>query len=718
MANIYQQAASRRKLAYLAAIAVLLVATLFVRGTVKVPLPGVREAVYERSIEGRAKKHELTELAQGDTQLGGAAINLILTGSRGLAVSALWLSAIDKQKEQEWNELDVAIKSITTLQPHFYSSWLFQSWNLAYNVSVEMDRLNDMYFYIARGISVIAEGEALNRNNPDLRYNAAFYYQNKFGSSDKVTTLKCLLQLSAIPDDDRNPERLLNADGTVNADAFEQFCRDNPQLVRRLKEARIVPDGQESDARPLALTPEAVVAFLKVNRKLPSRYKPGTKELKDRLDQFPVLPDMGGQERAERELNWKAPFADSEADGFLVARAWYVRANDAIPPPNSDPGADTVNPDPFRYRVPRRPSLVIFRQGAQRVQTYIADRLTKEGWFDKEWDLDDPTHDQAVWIRKAGPDGKPAGVRLTSQVTAQDAWKEAAARWREHGQRNGLALDPAVLATYLAKADIFNRLRPGLTLGMPTPFLRPEEANDPVIVEAHAAHRAVNGWISSRTVTNYETFQVEADAMSTDDATLARRLFFRADRAERVDLDAVKAVALLEEGFAAWKKVLSRAECRGRGAVDENQAKYCHDFRDLDHYQEETYTQNLRYVKLSMDRDLIKRRQATLWAHDLLRHAAGSMTGNPFQFAGDLSVLYGPAAELKAVVGLVVPGPFEGDAEDGKPWITDDVKYRLKEKFGLIKRKEGPPPGTGGPGMGGPGMGRPGMGGPGMGGPG
>ena len=53
--------------------------------------------------------HELTELQQGDKELGGAAVQLLLTGSRGLAVSALWLSTHEKQKKHEWNELDIAV---------------------------------------------------------------------------------------------------------------------------------------------------------------------------------------------------------------------------------------------------------------------------------------------------------------------------------------------------------------------------------------------------------------------------------------------------------------------------------------------------------------------------------------------------------------------------------------------------------------------------------
>src|SRR3954451_21094659 len=232
MANVYQRAAKQRKVGYLAAIVVLLGLSLAVRGTFcridrKDPEAVRADPLLSLTLDGRAKVHELTELQQGDKELGGAAIQLLLTGSRGLAVCALWLNAIDKQRKQEWNELDISVNSITKMQPHFTAPWLFQSWNLAYNVSVEMDRLNDMYFYIARGISVIAEGEHVNRNNPDLRYNLGFYYQNKFGVSDRVTTLRCLYQLSCIPEEERDPERLLNPDRTVNQEKFEQFCRDH-----------------------------------------------------------------------------------------------------------------------------------------------------------------------------------------------------------------------------------------------------------------------------------------------------------------------------------------------------------------------------------------------------------------------------------------------------------------------------------------------------------
>ena len=48
----------------------------------------------------------------------------------------------------------VLVRALTKLQPHFITPWLFQSWNLSYNVAVEADRLRDKYFYVTRGIEL------------------------------------------------------------------------------------------------------------------------------------------------------------------------------------------------------------------------------------------------------------------------------------------------------------------------------------------------------------------------------------------------------------------------------------------------------------------------------------------------------------------------------------------------------------------------------------
>ena len=91
------------------------------------------------------------------------AIGLLLTGSRGAAVTILWKAAIDKQMKNEWNELELIVRSLTKLQPHFITPWLFQSWNLSYNVSVECGRIRDKYFYISRGVELLVDGFLRNQ---------------------------------------------------------------------------------------------------------------------------------------------------------------------------------------------------------------------------------------------------------------------------------------------------------------------------------------------------------------------------------------------------------------------------------------------------------------------------------------------------------------------------------------------------------------------------
>jgi hypothetical protein len=722
MANIYQQAAKQRKLIYLGSIVALLGLSLVVRGSFSgIDRRGVDEVAasptMSLTLDGRAKIHELTELQQGDKELGGAAIQLLLTGSRGLAICALWNNAIDKQKKQEWNELDISVNSITKLQPHFTAPWLFQSWNLAYNVSVEMDRLDDMYFYIARGISVIAEGESLNRNNPDLRYNVGFYYQNKFGVSDRVTTLRCLYQLSCIPDEDRDPDRLVtvSSDGSrsVNMAAFEEFCRAHPQFIRRLKETRIPVDGSEERAHPLATTPEAVITFLRNNRKLPSRYRPGTRDLKERLKQFPVMPDLRDQPVTTRELNFDSGFADHEQDAFQGSRAWYSLANCSLPPATQKPNNDgNWNPNPLIYRVPKRPATIIFRQGPMRAQTYLAERLTKEGWFDDEpWAIDDLIDPERAWIPKTGPDSQPMSARFVTQGTAQQAWQESAARWQAHGIANGLRMVPSTLQMYVGKAEEYSRLHPGVGIVDLEPPMTPEEAQDERLRDLRDGHEGLRAWVTNRHMTNYEQFEIEAAAMQTNEAILAKKRFFQADKAVRDAAQYSEAMRLFDEGFDAWKKVLvAHQECRNRRPEEQIVAhQQCKDFRDNDRHEEIVYELNVRYVKLAQDVRQRELRDATLWLSDLVSFAGPGSNGNPFRCAVDLAVLANDVErirnnpndalriearvpQLRAVTPLPLPGPLDGMAPDGTPWIAPDIKTHVREKLGLIKRTVVPPP--------------------------
>ena len=152
----YQQQSLSRKFIYFGLILALFTVTLFVRGRVAMgkEFP---------SINKQAETLRLREVDQGEPELTGSALRLVTSGLRGVAITSLWLSAIEKQKKHEYNELEGIVRSLTKLQPHFITPWLFQSWNLAFNVAVECDKPKDKYYFVTRGIELLAEGERRNK---------------------------------------------------------------------------------------------------------------------------------------------------------------------------------------------------------------------------------------------------------------------------------------------------------------------------------------------------------------------------------------------------------------------------------------------------------------------------------------------------------------------------------------------------------------------------
>src|SRR5947209_1591343 len=257
MAVPYQQQALLRKVLYTGLIVGLFTVSLLHRRLV---------------VEPQGNNLQLREVSKGEVKLTDSAIRLALTGSRGVAVTFLWSTALEKQKRHEWNEVDLLVSSITKLQPHFITPWLFQSWNLAFNVAVECDRPRDKYFYITRGLEVLAEGERRNYKppapgNPDMRQNMGSYYQLKVGNSDEKNTMRCLLEMSCIDPLDRAPARLwvdTDRGKKVKLDKFKEFCTQYPRLTRRLHDQLRYS------------SPDDIVRVLVENNAIPSGLPPAT----------------------------------------------------------------------------------------------------------------------------------------------------------------------------------------------------------------------------------------------------------------------------------------------------------------------------------------------------------------------------------------------------------------------------------------------------------
>jgi len=415
------------------------------------------------SVDPQARDLAILEESRGEVELSGSLVRLTLTGSRGLATCWLWMTAIEAQKKNEWNELEFYVGALTKLQPHFVTPWLFQSWNLSYNVSVESDRPFDKYFYIARGIQLLAEGERRNKNIPEMRFYPGFYTQHKICISDETNVLRSLFQLSMIPPSERDPARFTKRDPdgttTINYEELEAFCKKNPRLVRRLAQGIRRDEKREQDRQFVCVSAQAVLDFLAKNWRVPSRYQdvPLTPRNADwqRVDaqlwpsamqRFPVLPPSREVQEPQQlfkpadgfiELTDDATLDDS-IDGQAVARAWYGYAQEPVPPPDDLPGSTQPAKDPYRQRKPKQMATLLFRQYPALTQTHLCQNLQQEGWFD-----DEPWPIRNWFNNDVYPSGGTATVALSEGAASAAQWRDCHRMWDKHARANHMLFNNA-----------------------------------------------------------------------------------------------------------------------------------------------------------------------------------------------------------------------------------------------------------------------------------
>ncbi|MGA2584270.1 MAG: hypothetical protein ABSG31_13405 [Tepidisphaeraceae bacterium] len=110
---------------------------------------------------------------------------LLLGGLRGPLVMFLWPSTETQKQQHDLEDMDTEIEWIRMLQPEFDTVHLFQIWNKAYNLSVQMSSLHDKYTTILDGIDY---GMKVDRERPDdmsIIHTVAQVWEGKLGTSSE-----------------------------------------------------------------------------------------------------------------------------------------------------------------------------------------------------------------------------------------------------------------------------------------------------------------------------------------------------------------------------------------------------------------------------------------------------------------------------------------------------------------------------------------------------
>jgi len=103
---------------------------------------------------------------------------------RGLAAEALWFRADTLQWEGRYFELVQLANWITSLDPYATDAWVYNAWNLAYNISAMMRRPEDRVRWVWHGLRLLRDEALLwNPGDAQLCRELAWLYLNKVGGS-------------------------------------------------------------------------------------------------------------------------------------------------------------------------------------------------------------------------------------------------------------------------------------------------------------------------------------------------------------------------------------------------------------------------------------------------------------------------------------------------------------------------------------------------------
>ena len=112
-----------------------------------------------------------------------------LGGFRGLISNFLWMRANDLQLDDKYFEAAQLADWITDLEPHFATVWVFQAWNMAYNISVKFKEnapgdYSDRWRWVERGIELLRDRALIyNPDDASIYQQLGWFFQHKIGQN-------------------------------------------------------------------------------------------------------------------------------------------------------------------------------------------------------------------------------------------------------------------------------------------------------------------------------------------------------------------------------------------------------------------------------------------------------------------------------------------------------------------------------------------------------
>lgn len=250
-------------------------------------------------------------VAAGETyavlEPGEFAGTLLLGGFRGLACDLLWMRASAAKDSRRFFESVALFQAISRIQPRFEQIWEYMSWDMAYNIAVDVDDPAGKFSWYVAGLDANVRGSRRNPGSERLLRHLAWMFHHKGDTfPERVLAVDWSPLLDPLLDDldrrlDGEPvERLPPGAGLSNFQLSERLYRlalrvaahegtPSPAFVRRMVPLAIEKDGN-----------------LRRNR---GRHREALVRYLDALDAWAEVrawiaaPDADRRDRADKELS-------------------------------------------------------------------------------------------------------------------------------------------------------------------------------------------------------------------------------------------------------------------------------------------------------------------------------------------------------------------------------------------------------------------------------
>ncbi len=161
----------------------------------------------------RFRRVNMPEVYMGGKSAPPPALTFVMAGLggfRGVVAEVLWFRVHRLQEEGRYMELVQLSDWLTMLDPHASEAWVYNAWNLTYNISIMMNRPEDRLRWVESGISLLRdEGLRFNPRDARLYRELSWFYLNKIGDALDEAHLTYKLKLATVM------APCVNDDGTV-----------------------------------------------------------------------------------------------------------------------------------------------------------------------------------------------------------------------------------------------------------------------------------------------------------------------------------------------------------------------------------------------------------------------------------------------------------------------------------------------------------------------